>query len=103
LQYAPGRRKVGPNTRRRTRTLSMDAPARIAERARALREAIALHNYRYYVLDAPTIPDAEYDALFRELERTDHSQRTLLVRFGEMSADVQKYIDEAQASTVLLP
>ena len=30
--------------------------------------------------------------LFRELERTDHSQRTLLVRFGEMSADVQKYI-----------
>ncbi len=49
----------------------MDVPARIAERARALRETIALHNYRYYVLDAPTIPDAEYDAFFRELERLE--------------------------------
>jgi len=36
-----------------------------------LREAIALHNHRYYVLDAPTIPDAEYDTLFRELERLE--------------------------------
>ncbi|GAB7043442.1 NAD-dependent DNA ligase LigA [Catenuloplanes niger JCM 9533] len=26
------------------------------------------HQYRYYVLDAPTIPDAEFDALLRELE-----------------------------------
>ncbi len=25
------------------------------------------HNYRYYVLDAPTIPDSEYDRLFQEL------------------------------------
>ena len=41
------------------------APAR--ERALALRQEIARHDYAYYVLDAPTIPDAEYDALFREL------------------------------------
>jgi NAD-dependent DNA ligase len=32
-----------------------------------LRAAIDLHNYRYYVLDAPTISDAEYDRLFRRL------------------------------------
>ena len=57
----------------------MDAPARIAERARALREAIALHNHRYYVLDAPTIPDAEYDALFRELERLEAEYPALVV------------------------
>jgi DNA ligase (NAD+) len=57
----------------------MDAPARIAERARALREAIALHNYRYYALDAPTIPDAEYDALFRELERLEAEYPALVV------------------------
>ena len=39
-----------------------------AERIRKLREEIELHNYRYYVLDAPTIPDAEFDRLFRELQ-----------------------------------
>lgn len=33
-----------------------------------LREEINFHNYRYYVLDDPVIPDAEYDRLMRELE-----------------------------------
>ncbi|MFH1217700.1 MAG: NAD-dependent DNA ligase LigA [Pseudomonadota bacterium] len=32
-----------------------------------LREEIARHDYRYYVLDAPLIADAEYDRMFREL------------------------------------
>ncbi|MEL0169113.1 MAG: NAD-dependent DNA ligase LigA [Pseudomonadaceae bacterium] len=39
-----------------------------AERALALREEIAQHNYRYYVLDEPAVPDAEYDRLFNELK-----------------------------------
>ena len=39
-----------------------------AARAAALREAIRRHDHRYYVLDAPEIPDHEYDALMRELE-----------------------------------
>jgi len=38
-----------------------------AERVRALREAIRAHDHAYYVLDAPTVSDAEYDALYREL------------------------------------
>ncbi|MDR3221203.1 MAG: NAD-dependent DNA ligase LigA, partial [Candidatus Accumulibacter sp.] len=38
-----------------------------AERARSLREEIAQHDHRYYVLDEPSIPDAEYDCLFLEL------------------------------------
>ncbi len=42
-------------------------PARITRRAAALREQLNYHNYRYYVLDAPEVPDAEYDKLFREL------------------------------------
>ncbi|MDX1901952.1 MAG: NAD-dependent DNA ligase LigA [Gammaproteobacteria bacterium] len=33
-----------------------------------LRNKIEDHNYRYYVLDDPIISDAEYDALFRELQ-----------------------------------
>ena len=38
------------------------------ERAAALRAEIARHDHAYYVLDAPTIPDAEYDRLFQELQ-----------------------------------
>ena len=36
-----------------------------AERLRALLER---YNHEYYVLDAPSVPDAEYDRLFRELQ-----------------------------------
>jgi DNA ligase (NAD+) len=43
-------------------------PAQAQERADALRELLHHHNHRYYVLDAPEIPDAEYDRLFRELQ-----------------------------------
>ncbi|MBU3693576.1 MAG: NAD-dependent DNA ligase LigA [Rhodocyclaceae bacterium] len=39
-----------------------------AARAARLRALIAAHDHAYYVLDAPTIPDAEYDRLFRELQ-----------------------------------
>ena len=38
------------------------------QRAAALRALIRHHDHRYHVLDAPQIPDAEYDALFRELQ-----------------------------------
>jgi DNA ligase (NAD+) len=38
-----------------------------AERAARLRVEIAAHNEAYHVHDAPTIPDADYDALVREL------------------------------------
>ncbi|WP_350023799.1 NAD-dependent DNA ligase LigA [Pseudomonas protegens] len=34
----------------------------------ALRAELDQHNYRYHVLDEPSIPDAEYDRLFRELK-----------------------------------
>lgn len=46
----------------------MVAPADAAARVRELRAEIERHNYAYYVLDAPSIPDAEYDRLFRELQ-----------------------------------
>ena len=39
-----------------------------AERIESLRDSLRQHNYNYYVLDSPTIPDAEYDRLMRELE-----------------------------------
>lgn len=45
----------------------MVTPPQKTQRARELREAIELHNYRYYVLDDPIVPDAEYDRLLAEL------------------------------------
>ena len=45
----------------------MQVPADIVQRVRALREEIDQHSYRYYVLDQPSIPDSEYDQLFRDL------------------------------------
>ncbi|MDR2017112.1 MAG: NAD-dependent DNA ligase LigA [Burkholderiales bacterium] len=37
----------------------------------ALRNAIASYDHQYYVLDAPTISDAEYDVLYRELQQLE--------------------------------
>ena len=50
-----------------------EAAARRAAKARAaeLREALEDANYRYHVLDAPTIADAEYDRLLRELDELE--------------------------------
>ncbi|WEN42427.1 DNA ligase [Thauera sp. GDN1] len=46
-------------------------------RAAALRAEIARHDHAYYVLDAPTIPDAEYDRLFRELQALESEHPAL--------------------------
>ncbi|WP_309117489.1 NAD-dependent DNA ligase LigA [Saccharothrix sp.] len=45
-----------------------DVPAPVRERHAALAEEVRGHQFRYYVLDAPTISDGEFDALLRELE-----------------------------------
>jgi len=46
-------------------------PREPEDRVRALREAIEHHNERYHAMDAPEIPDADYDALVIELRRLE--------------------------------
>ena len=46
----------------------MSVTPKVQERVDALRELLHHHAHRYYVLDEPEIPDAEYDKLFRELQ-----------------------------------
>jgi DNA ligase (NAD+) len=48
-----------------------------AARAAELRELITYHNERYHTLDAPEIPDAEYDLLVRELRELEASHPSL--------------------------
>ena len=45
----------------------MDVKARVD----ALRREIAEHAHHYFVNDAPVIPDADYDALVKELQRSE--------------------------------
>lgn len=49
-----------------------------AERVRELHRLLHHHAHRYYVLDAPEIPDAEYDRLFRELQALEAAHPELL-------------------------
>jgi DNA ligase (NAD+) len=49
-----------------------------AERANALAELIEYHNHRYYDLDEPEIPDAEYDLLLRELQEIEAAHPELV-------------------------
>src|ERR1700680_321769 len=47
--------------------MSPTATDKTAKRVAELRELLARDNYEYYVIDSPTVSDAEWDALFREL------------------------------------
>ena len=49
-----------------------------AKRLAELREQIAHHDYRYYVLDEPEVPDSEYDRLYRELREIEHQHPDLI-------------------------
>ncbi|MGD9256875.1 MAG: NAD-dependent DNA ligase LigA [Gammaproteobacteria bacterium] len=49
-----------------------------SERITELRDQLNFHNYRYYVLDDPVIPDAEYDRLLRELQRLEEKHPDLV-------------------------
>lgn len=54
--------------------MTVSAAARIAE----LRELINTYNYQYYVLQQPTVSDAEWDALFHELKMLEEAHPELI-------------------------
>lgn len=53
-------------------------PSSAAARVALLRAELDAHAHRYYVLDEPTIPDSEYDKLFRELQDLEAAHPELL-------------------------
>jgi DNA ligase (NAD+) len=56
----------------------MSQPGEAERRIEELREQLRLHNYHYYVLDAPLIPDSEYDRLFSELLQLEEQNPDLI-------------------------
>jgi DNA ligase (NAD+) len=58
-------------------TSAMPNDQSVAERITHLREQLQHHAHQYYTLDAPQIPDAEYDRLFQALEALEEAHPEL--------------------------
>ncbi len=56
----------------------MSIPVDISTRAATLTNLINEYNYQYYVIDNPSVPDAEYDRLMRELQSLEAEFPSLL-------------------------
>jgi len=74
------------------------APADVVARHGELVREVAAHAYRYYVLDDPTVSDAEYDVLYGELRRLEaewpeltHDASPTTRVGGAPRADLQKH------------
>ena len=57
--------------------LEFDRGAKPAQQAAALRALLQHHAHRYYVLDAPELPDVEYDRLFAQLQAIEAAHPAL--------------------------
>lgn len=70
-----------------------------AARAEALRREIEHHSYQYYALDAPTISDAAFDSLMRELREIEAAHPEL-VTTSSPTQRVGGYVGEQFAPVV---
>ena len=53
-------------------------PSAAEKRVKALREEIGQHNHRYYVLDDPSVSDADFDAMLLELRELEEAHPELI-------------------------
>ncbi len=58
--------------------MSASGSSAVADEIESLRVQLREHNYRYYVLDEPSIPDATYDRLMRELQALEAAHPELV-------------------------
>ncbi len=68
----------------------------LAERAAQLREALHHHAHLYYVLDAPQLPDAEYDRLFQQLQALEAAHPELLTADSPTQRVIGRVLDGLQ-------
>ncbi|MBT9464657.1 NAD-dependent DNA ligase LigA [Hydrogenophaga sp.] len=74
-----------------------------AERAAELRAQLHHHAHRYYTLDEPEIPDAEYDRLFQELQAIEAAHPELLTSDSPTQRVGGRVLDELVAVRHRLP
>ena len=71
--------------------------AAATKRATELRETLAAHAHAYYVLDAPTLPDADYDTLFQELQAIEAEHPELVSADSPTQRVIGGVLDGLQA------
>ena len=71
--------------------------------AARLREVLNEHNYNYYVLDAPTVSDFEYDKMLRELEDLEAAHPELITPDSPTQRVGGKALDSFQQVTHRVP
>src|SRR6516225_7430123 len=71
-------RRTRRSARESNRVRPQQPPVATRRRIEQLRAAIRQHDYRYYVLDRPTISDVEYDRLFADLVRLEAAHPELI-------------------------
>lgn len=77
----------------------MDAKTQVEQ----LRQTLNEHNYQYYVLDAPTISDFEYDKLLRQLEELESAHPELVTPDSPTQRVGGKALDSFQQVTHRVP
>jgi DNA ligase (NAD+) len=73
-----------PQGQKPSTAINAGVPESVTSKAAALRAQLHQWAHEYYVLDAPTVPDGEYDRVYQQLEAleglTPHSSRRTLPR-----------------------
>ena len=73
----------------------------LRQRLKDLAEQVRVHRHRYYVLDQPTLSDAEYDALERELRALEAAHPELAAEFSRrMRGELPAALDAAEPERV---
>jgi DNA ligase (NAD+) len=74
-----------------------------AQQIHALRATIEQHNYRYYVLDDPTVSDAEFDALMGQLQALEQQHPDLVTPDSPTQRVGGKPLDAFSSITHVVP
>lgn len=75
----------------------------VQQQIEQLRQTLNEHNYHYYVLDAPTISDFEYDRLLRQLEELENAHPELITPDSPTQRVGGKALDSFQQVTHRVP
>jgi DNA ligase (NAD+) len=70
LQYDRYNDPGNPENKIKRESMSAELES-VQQHLMTLRQQIELYNYQYYVLNAPSVPDAEFDRLFRALQQIE--------------------------------
>jgi DNA ligase (NAD+) len=75
----------------------------VKNKIKKLRDEIQQHNYSYYVLDEPVIPDVEYDKLMHDLQKLEDTNPKLITPDSPTQRVGAKPLDSFQAAKHEVP